>query len=54
MVRTEVAKQILDYIREKDYAEFKEAKIDIVQKLCDHKIKIHPWPPKKKEETSEE
>ncbi len=49
MVRTDVAKEILDYIREKDYAEFKEAKLDLVQKLCDHKIKIHPWPPKKEE-----
>ncbi len=50
MVRTEVAKQILDYIKEKDYAEFREPKLELVQKLCDHKIKIHPWPPKKKKE----
>ncbi|WP_456330618.1 Coenzyme F420 hydrogenase/dehydrogenase, beta subunit C-terminal domain [Archaeoglobus sp.] len=54
MVRREVAKNILDYIREKEYAEFREPKLEVVQKLCDHKIKIHPWPPKKKEEKSEE
>lgn len=48
MVRTEVAKQIMDYIREKDYAEFRDPKLELVQKLCEHKIKIHPWPPKNK------
>jgi len=52
IVRGDLAKQVLDYIREKDYAEFGEAKLDLVQKLCDYKVKIHPYPPKK--ESSEE
>ncbi len=46
IVRTEVAKQVMDYIREKDYAEFDEANVDAVKKLCNFKIKIHPYPPK--------
>lgn len=54
MVRSDTAKQILDYIREKNYAEFGESKLEAVQKLCEHKIKIHPWPPKAKESKSEE
>ncbi len=46
IVRSDTAKEILDYIREKGYAVFKEAKIDLVQKLCDYKVKIHPYPKK--------
>uniref|UniRef100_A0A7C3MB64 F420H(2):quinone oxidoreductase n=1 Tax=Archaeoglobus fulgidus TaxID=2234 RepID=A0A7C3MB64_ARCFL len=49
MVRTDIAKSILDYIREKDYAVFDQPNLEAVQKLCEHKIKIHPWPPKKEE-----
>ncbi|MDK2794981.1 MAG: hypothetical protein PWQ22_109, partial [Archaeoglobaceae archaeon] len=36
-----------DLIRAKGYADFKEASIDAVKKLCDYKVKIHPYPPKK-------
>ncbi|MET1124891.1 MAG: Coenzyme F420 hydrogenase/dehydrogenase, beta subunit C-terminal domain [Archaeoglobaceae archaeon] len=49
VVRSEVAKQIADYIREKGYAEFGEASLEAVKKLCDYKVKIHPYPPKKSE-----
>ncbi len=50
IVRSQLAKEIVDYIREKDYATFGEAKLELVQKLCDYKVKIHPYPPKKGEE----
>lgn len=50
IVRTEVAKEIMDYIKEKEYAETGEPQIEIIEKLCNYKIKIHPYPPKSKEE----
>ncbi len=48
LVRSDIAKQIADYIREKGYAEFGDVNLDLVKKLCDYKVKIHPYPPKKK------
>ncbi|MCS7130545.1 MAG: Coenzyme F420 hydrogenase/dehydrogenase, beta subunit C-terminal domain, partial [Archaeoglobaceae archaeon] len=48
IVRSEIAKRIADEIRAKATAEFKEASLDAVKKLCDYKVKIHPYP--KKEE----
>lgn len=47
LVRSETAKKVADLIRAKGYADFKEASIDAVKKLCDYKVKIHPYPPKK-------
>uniref|UniRef100_A0A7J2TJC6 F420H(2):quinone oxidoreductase n=1 Tax=Archaeoglobus fulgidus TaxID=2234 RepID=A0A7J2TJC6_ARCFL len=47
LVRSEIAKKIIDAIREKGTAEIKEADMQAVQKLCDYKVKIHPYPPKK-------
>jgi coenzyme F420 hydrogenase subunit beta len=49
IVRTDVAKDIMDFIRKNDYAELGEVKQTVIQKLVDFKIKIHPYPPKKKE-----
>ena len=46
IVRRENAKKVLDYIFEKEYAERGEVNIDAIQKLCEFKIKIHPYPPK--------
>ncbi len=45
IVRTDIAKRVTDYIREKGYAEFDEADVEAVKKLCDFKVKIHPYPP---------
>ncbi|MEM3896617.1 MAG: Coenzyme F420 hydrogenase/dehydrogenase, beta subunit C-terminal domain [Archaeoglobaceae archaeon] len=53
LVRTEIAKAIVDKIKEKGTAEIKDPDLGAVQKLCDYKIKIHPYPPKKKEEKGE-
>ncbi|AEA46557.1 Coenzyme F420 hydrogenase/dehydrogenase, beta subunit C-terminal domain [Archaeoglobus veneficus] len=44
IVRSEVAKQIVDYIREKGYATFEDAKVELIEKLVNFKIKIHPYP----------
>lgn len=49
IVRTEVAKQIIDYIKEKGYATIGEANVSVIEKLCKYKIKIHPYPPKSKD-----
>ncbi len=49
IVRTEIGKRIMDYIRKKDYVEFTEPKVAIVDKLVKYKIKIHPYPPKKED-----
>ncbi|RLI71787.1 F420H(2):quinone oxidoreductase [Archaeoglobales archaeon] len=46
IVRQENAKEILDYIFEKEYAVKGDVNTDAIQKLCDFKIKIHPYPPK--------
>ena len=47
IVRNETTKQIVEYIKERGYAEFTEPKVDLIKKLCDFKIKIHPYPPVK-------
>jgi len=39
IVRSEVGKKIIDFIREKDYAEFSEADVSVVEKLANYKIK---------------
>jgi len=39
IVRTEIGKKIIDYIKEKDYAEFIEADLGIVEKLSNYKVK---------------
>lgn len=52
LVRTEVAKSMVDKIRERGTAEIKDADLGAVQKLCEYKIKIHPYPPKKEEKKS--
>jgi len=46
LVRSETAKMVADLIRAKGYAEFKACSIEAVKKLCDYKVKIHPYPPK--------
>ncbi len=51
IVRSEVAKKVIDQIREKGTAEIKDPDIQAVQKLCDYKVKIHPYPPKEKEKS---
>jgi coenzyme F420 hydrogenase subunit beta len=51
IVRSEIAKKVIDQIREKGTAEIKEPDIQAVQKLCEYKVKIHPYPPKEKEKT---
>lgn len=50
LVRTEIAKAVVDKIRENGTAEIKDADLGAVKKLCDYKIKIHPYPPKKEKE----
>ncbi|MEG9193934.1 MAG: Coenzyme F420 hydrogenase/dehydrogenase, beta subunit C-terminal domain [Candidatus Methanoglobus sp.] len=47
LVRTDIAKRIADAIRARGYAEFRDASLEAVKKLCDYKVKIHPYPPKK-------
>lgn len=44
IVRTETAKRIIDYIREKGYASFEEANVKAIEKLTEFKVKIHPYP----------
>jgi len=51
IVRSEVAKKVIDQIREKGTAEIKDPDIQAVQKLCDYKVKIHPYTPKEKEKS---
>lgn len=46
IVRSEVAKKVADYIKERGYVEIARASLDAVKKLCDYKVKIHPYPPK--------
>ncbi|MCS7143637.1 MAG: Coenzyme F420 hydrogenase/dehydrogenase, beta subunit C-terminal domain [Archaeoglobaceae archaeon] len=46
LIRNETAKRVMDFIREKGTAEIKEPDLQAVQKLCDYKIKIHPYPKK--------
>uniref|UniRef100_A0A7C3UDX3 F420H(2):quinone oxidoreductase n=1 Tax=Geoglobus ahangari TaxID=113653 RepID=A0A7C3UDX3_9EURY len=53
LIRTEIAKQVYDYMMKQGYIETGEIKIKIVQRLCDYKIKIHPYPPKKTEAKEE-
>jgi len=43
LVRSDVAKRVADLIRAKGNAEFKDASIEAVKKLCDYKVKIHPY-----------
>lgn len=43
IVRTEVAKKIVDYIKEKGYVEFSEANVEVIKKLINYKKKIHPY-----------
>jgi len=43
IVRTDVAKKIVDYIKEKGYAEFSEANVEVIKKLINYKKKIHPY-----------
>ncbi|AKG92310.1 Coenzyme F420-reducing hydrogenase, beta subunit [Geoglobus ahangari] len=54
LIRSETAKKIYDYMLEKGYIETAEAKLNIVQKLCDFKVKIHPYNPKTEECEAEE
>ncbi len=53
LVRTPVAKKVLDFMMKKDYIETGKAKMKIVQRLCDFKVKIHPYPPKEEKEEGE-
>ncbi len=39
IVRSEIGKKIIDFIREKGYAEFSEVNLSIVEKMVDYKIK---------------
>ena len=45
IVRTEIAKRVLDYIREQGYADFDEVDLDALNRSCDYKVKIHPYQP---------
>lgn len=49
LIRTEIAKKIYDYMMKNGYIETGEINIKVVQKLCNYKKKIHPYPPKKEE-----
>ncbi len=44
MIRSEIAMRIFEYMKEREYVELAEAKIGVVKKLCDYKVKIHPYP----------
>ncbi|WP_290898404.1 Coenzyme F420 hydrogenase/dehydrogenase, beta subunit C-terminal domain [Ferroglobus sp.] len=44
LIRSETAKEIFEYLKEKDYIEVGEVKIDVIKRLCDYKVKIHPYP----------
>ena len=44
LIRKENAKQIYDYMVKNGYIETTEIKMNLIQRLCDHKIKIHPYP----------
>jgi len=44
IVRTPAGKKVIDYIREKGTAEFGEVNIEAVEKSCNIKIKMHPYP----------
>lgn len=48
IIRKEVAKKIMDYIIEKKYATFGKLMPELLTKLANFKIKIHPYPKKKK------
>ncbi|AIY89078.1 Coenzyme F420 hydrogenase/dehydrogenase, beta subunit C-terminal domain [Geoglobus acetivorans] len=54
LIRQENAKKIFDYMVEKGYVETGKAKMKIVQRLCDFKVKIHPYPPKEEEPENSE
>jgi coenzyme F420 hydrogenase subunit beta len=44
IVRTTVGKKVIDFIREKGTADFADADIGAVEKSCNLKIKMHPFP----------
>ncbi|MCS7121113.1 MAG: Coenzyme F420 hydrogenase/dehydrogenase, beta subunit C-terminal domain [Archaeoglobaceae archaeon] len=46
VVRSEAAKIVADYLKEKGYAEISQTSVDAIKKLCDYKVKIHPYPKK--------
>jgi coenzyme F420-reducing hydrogenase beta subunit len=43
LVRSDAAKRVADLIRAKGNAEFRDASVEAVKKLCDYKVKIHPY-----------
>ncbi len=44
IIRSKIGKEVYDYMNEKGYIETDEVKMSVIQRLCEYKVKIHPYP----------